>query len=277
MPTAQEVLERARNALTQRNYKFPASRIDTFPHKTLMVFYKYSISVDPQTLTSTRPGANILGLSNPSSIPNAGAGTPTAAITLPVPIRILEPYSVKYDTGNFEALRDFIKSYISRRGQISRSNSDLLDSIGTFAGPLLGMGLNPYTITRLKNVELRKYQLFWKLHPESEEETNTVENIIREIRLRMHPEPDLFGLLLKYPELINFRILGPRNPDHVFPVAPCVIEKFFVDRTAADYPSFFSGTGTPTVYGLYLNLVEIKPLLRNGNELNTLNSSILGI
>lgn len=272
MPTAQEVLERARNALTQRNYKFPASRIDTFPHKTLMVFYKYSISVDPQTLTSTRPGTNILGLP-----PNAGAGTPTAAITLPVPIRILEPYSVKYDTNNFEALRDSIKSYIFRRGQISPSNIDLLNNIANYAGPLLGMGLNPYTITRLKNVELRKYQLFWKLHPESEEETNTVENIIREIRLRMHPEPDLFGLLLKYPELINFRILGPRNPDHVFPVAPCVIEKFFVDRAAGDYPSFFSGTGTPTVYGLYLNLVEIKPLLRNGNELNTLNSSILGI
>jgi hypothetical protein len=258
MPTAQSILEAARNNLITKDYRFPSDRINSIPHKTLMTFNKYSIAVDPDTLTTTPNNLTLQGLEK--------GGTPTVAITLPLPIKIHEPYTVAYETVNISAIvGKIIDSLGGQNAAWARS------AAGNAAGPYIGYGINPYSVLKLKNVHLRRHELFFKLAPESKEDTDIVEKIISEIRLRMHPEMELLGLLLRYPELLNFRYLGPRNPDHVFPIGPCVIENFMVDRTAADYPTFFAGTGTPSVYGLYLTLKEILPLYRDNDKLSTVN------
>ena len=137
---------------------------------------------------------------------------------------------------------------------------------------LAGNSVNPYTTIKLKGVPLRTHNFRWKFSPENPTSTDEIEKIIKAIRVRMHP---IGGqLFLQYPELVNFRIHGPENPNHEFPTAPCLITSFNVDRTGGDYPTFFATTGTPVVYAIFMTVAEILPLLRIEDNLGVSNHNL---
>lgn len=246
------------------SYKFPTNRIENIRHKIMMIFYDYSILVKTGILMTN---TNL---------------RPTAAITLPVPIKVVENYNIQYSTINAS---DLIGKAISARANSAeayRKNSSSIGLAGTVkqwqefakAGVNAGMAaggvaFNPYTLLQFKGVNLRRHNFRWKLHPESSNDTNQIENIIKTLRLKMHPELMPGEILLKYPNVLNFRVFGATDPNHIYPTAPCVIESIVVDRTGGDYPAYFSETGTPVVYGLQINLIEILPMYKRDDSLDT--------
>jgi len=275
MPTAQEIFDEAKRQVIGENLIFPKGRLDSIKHKLVMIFYEYSIRVSENLLTAN-PSSNMKSL---------------ASVTLPVPIKILERYDVEYETlSGSKFLTDLASSLASRnltnRNPLTNRTAaarDLTDSIMNAAsslastiGATTGSQINPFNIIQLKGARLRKHNFRWKLHPENKNETNDIEKIINMIRVFMHPKSvgEKFDVILKYPNLINFRIFGAENPDHVFPSAPCVIDSFTVDRTGGDYPSFFAETGTPVVYQIHISVTEILPMINRLGKLDVATISL---
>ena len=182
-------------------------------------------------------------------------------------MKIIEKYGAEYSASNNVAeLLSMITRFIPQ-DLLPRLNA-VTGGLG-IVGNLSGASLNPYTTIKFKGIPLRTHSFVWKFSPESEADTNEIESIIKAIRLRMHPT-GTFSLVtnavLSYPELVNFRIFGAENPDHIFPTAPCVVASFNIDRTGGDYPSFFETTGMPVVYQIYMSVIEILPLLRSSDD-----------
>jgi hypothetical protein len=268
MATAQEELEKARS-LSRIKYMFPKNRLENVRHKMMMNFYKFNFRVN-DNLTTNRNA-----LSNRSIFNNALE--PSASIILPVPIKIIEKYDAQYaSVDNINLVSSAIQAMSSRSGTANTDFSQFAVHAASAVMNVAGVSINPYTSVRFKGMPLRRHNFRWKLSPESKENTDEIENIIKAISLRMHPQSTQpFGIewevVLRYPELINFRIIGAENPDHIVPTAPCVIDSFNVDRTGGDYPSFFKGTGTPVVYGIHMSVIEILPLIREDDTLQTIS------
>lgn len=279
--SAQAEINKRREELSAiKRFSYPSGRIENLSHFIIMNFHNFTFTSDFNgNLLTNNPltGKGYLG----------GGGPATASIKLPVPIKVIEKYDIGYEPNSlsdglvsvFEnAMKNKASSEHNRmedyerrvRGdrnlKIGKSSADMILN-------LLGYAPNPYNIIKFKGVPLRKHSFRWKFSPESPENTNEIERIIKIIRTKMHPSAigGSFTPILNYPELINFRVFGAKNPEHTFPVAPCMIESFNVDRTGGDYPSYFETTGTPVVYGIFMIVVEILPLLRFGDELGMLN------
>jgi hypothetical protein len=269
MATAQEELEKARS-LSRIKYMFPKNRLENVRHKMMMNFYKFNFRVN-DNLTTDR---NSLANKSIGSLNNALE--PSASIILPVPIKIIEKYDAQYaSVDNVNLVSSAIQAMSSRSRMPDTNSSQFAVNAASALMNVAGVSINPYTAIRFKGMPLRRHNFRWKLSPESKENTDEIENIIKAISIRMHPQSaQPFGVewevVLRYPELINFRIIGAENPDHTFPTAPCVIDSFNVDRTGGDYPSFFKGTGTPVVYGMQMSVIEILPLIREDDTLQTI-------
>ena len=245
-------------------YSYPKNRnIDNLRHYMMMNFLTFSFRVDPNLTTNTgAPSESLI------TLPNVfGPSRPTASIKLPVPMKIIEKYGAEYSASNNTAEVLSIITRFIPESLLPRLNA--ATGVARMMANLSGETLNPYTTIKFKGIPLRTHNFVWKFSPESEADTNEIESIIKAIRPRMHPT-GTFSLLtnavLRYPELVNFRIFGAENPDHIFPTAPCVVASFNIDRTGGDYPSFFKTTGMPVVYQIYMSVIEILPLLRSSDD-----------
>lgn len=269
MATAQEELDSARSPDRIPKYMFPKNRLENVRHKTLMNFYKFNFRV-AGNLTTDRYALSNKTIGNLNNLLE-----PTASIILPVPIKIIEKYDAQYASVDNINLAKNAVDYMADKAGISTNASGFALNVAAALMNVSGLSLNPYTTIRFKGMPLRRHNFRWKLSPESKEHSDEIENIIKAISLRMHPKSTQpaglnWELVLRYPELINFRIIGAENPDHTFPTAPCVIDSFNIDRTGGDYPSFFKGTGTPVVYGIQMSVIEILPLIREDDTLQTI-------
>lgn len=289
IPTPREILDRRNQGAAQLS--FPED-IESNPHRTVLLFNKYSVPRAVATPTAATPFGGILD--------TATTFQSTVGITLPVPIKIFEPYNIKYEindlgivgAGIVEASRGVMTGDITSTilGGMITAGAGVASAIGqvTGVGQLLsalgpglraatGVNINPYTTALFKNVEMRVFQLAFKLSPQSVRETERLEQIIDAIRVRIHPEPyfsNLTNILLRTPELVTFKILNSLDGsrlDTSFPTAPCFVVNFTVDRTGADYPTFYAETGAPVVYFMQIVLLEVLPLLRRDNKLQINN------
>ena len=251
MPTIQEIFDLATRS--KPNLTFPQNRINSIKHKLMMVFSEYSIRIGDELTTK--------------NINNA-----LFSITLPVPIKILERYDVEYDSVSVTAALIKAAGSILSPNDLTKKILDATSDLSATIGAVSGLQINPFNVIHLKGAKLRKHNFRWKLHPENKDETNDIEKIIDTIRVNMHPKSGGLStgadVILTYPNLINFRIFGAKNPSHVFPSAPCVIDSFTVDRTGGDYPSFFAETGTPVVYQIHMSVTEILPMINRQGKLN---------
>lgn len=298
IPSVREIIDRSSRAPLALSYP---RNVPTYRHKMVMIFNKYDLPGNYRQRVNEQNREAVL--------------TPTAAITMPVPIKIYEPYSIQINSENLGVFGAGVANFLSAdtvlraptlsealiRGaagtagmgagaaaEVGRNilgslpGGGILSRLGSrglnAAGTTLGVAINPYTTARFKGVPLRGFEFKWKVSPESKEETDQIEGIIDAIRLRMHPEPlalsvlgaDISNVILKYPELLTFKILGSEYSESI-PTAPCYVQSFTVDRSGADYPSFYADTGAPVVYFIQMNVIELLPLLRKDNKLEMNN------
>lgn len=124
-----------------------------------------------------------------------------------------------------------------------------------------GMIFNPHTTAIFGGVNLRTMSYNWTLAPKTERESRSIEQIVKTLRNAMLPSIARNELFLKFPDQIEYKILGAL-PDYDMPTTPCVITNINLNRTGAG-PVFFAKTGAPTVYNLTIQLMEIRALTRN--------------
>jgi hypothetical protein len=128
---------------------------------------------------------------------------------------------------------------------------------------LSGHAANPYLAMLFKKPGFKRFSFTWTLAPVNEQETNAVNDIIKELRRGMLPSAGSQGLgraspTLKYPYLVG---LSFTPSDYLFQFKPAAIENIQVEYNPAGAPSFFEN-GSPTEVRLTLNVVEVEYWLR---------------
>ena len=110
-----------------------------------------------------------------------------------------------------------------------------------------------------KQPQFKEWNLQWTLAPNSKDESDTLSNIIKQLKRASSPGTD--GPVYTYPNLAHISF----SPSEYLPnLKPCAIMAVQVDFTASGMPSFFE-SGAPTVINLTLSLRETELWTQNGN------------
>ena len=155
----------------------------------------------------------------------------------------------------------------------------LASSAGTAAGlnvatalQLGGLAQNPFLTVLFNAPTFKRHQFSWKLTPNSEQESNTIREIIQTFKSNMLPAmaPNAGGTLLTYPNMAIISLY----PDETFlyKFKPCVIESLSVNFAAGGTPSFFKNTNAPTQVKIDVNLLEIEYWLKEDIENSSFRS-----
>lgn len=222
---------------------------------------------------------------------------PTVNISLPIPSNLTENFNMQYadkqlgllgileDTGilksdtvatlfdgknSEQALSDLSKkgealgsTLVSPSGAFTaaRGLANLSDTLGAGIDRATGSVLNPHQALQFEGVSLRKHSFTFRLAPASQKESIILKEIIREFKIRMHPEKTV--LAFNFPDECNISINTPSGSfDTYYKFKACYLESMTVNYSPAGTPAFFAGGNHPTEIEIQLNFGEIEPLTR---------------
>lgn len=188
---------------------------------TLITIYKYQ-RPRPQSRLTQVP-ISYIGLPLPVKIPTDTYGIQTSEIGLGIAGNSLDALNSlpKIDafsdiTRSIKALTERLlddpvnnaKSIINTTSRIGAVLPQISDAV---RGPIqtsLGVVRNPHTAVLFENVNLKQYQLSWRLSPRNKKQAQTLEDIINKLKISMHPTLGLAGFALDYPNLfkVDFNI-----------------------------------------------------------------------
>jgi hypothetical protein len=139
--------------------------------------------------------------------------------------------------------------------------SALSEDAAVIADQSMGVTANPHMSLAFRGVPLRTHTFTWKLAPESEEETNTLRQIIAMLKGRSLPQK-VGDFLLTYPDMCQPRIYVDKLfESQLFLMKRCVIQDVRVNYAGGGVPSFFT-SGGPTVVDLSITLKELSIVTR---------------
>lgn len=133
----------------------------------------------------------------------------------------------------------------------------LASGIGTSAGlvsAFAGAQINPFIFMYFKQPNYKEHQLSWSLIPSNEQESNTIRNMVNQLKAASLPLTS--GLIMQYPSIALVKMY-PNDIFGNFFFKPAAIMAVSVDYSGAGQPSFFKN-GAPTVVNLNLHLKEIQ-------------------
>lgn len=133
------------------------------------------------------------------------------------------------------------------------------DGIQRNAQAFAGVVNNPHTTMLFDGVNLKTFNLQWRLSPRSLRESETLLEIINTIKERMHPEEILSGFALNYPDLVYVEFLGD-----VKKWLPKFQKAFISDVTITQGSALgFYKSGAPIEHEIQLSFCEINIVTRN--------------
>ena len=140
-------------------------------------------------------------------------------------------------------------------GMISSSAAAAGSAIKTFGGAYLGYAVNPLLFMTFQKPNYKEHSLSWSFTPNTEQESNTLVDIINYLKFNSLPKQVLGGGIYEYPNILFVKLF----PDDTFTMRfrPCAVNGVSVDYNGAGVPSFFKN-GAPTVVNLTLQLTEIQ-------------------
>ena len=136
-----------------------------------------------------------------------------------------------------------------------------VDSVSNLLDRATGTILNPYQQLQFQGVNLRKHTFSYKFSPNSEAEAETLKEIIRQLKIRMHPT--LNGLLMNFPDQCKIQLSSGMNDKAYYTFQDCYLESMTVNYAPEGTPAFSKQGKHPTQIQVDLNFGEIKPLTRN--------------
>lgn len=114
--------------------------------------------------------------------------------------------------------------------------------------------LSPLQFMTYKRPSYKEHDLQWTLSAANREESDTLNDMIKDFKASAAPTLAMKGYAYKYPKICQISF----HPDeYLFTLKPCAIISVQVDYTAAGGPSFYK-SGAPTVVGLSLRLKELQ-------------------
>jgi len=211
----------------------------------------------------------------------------TGIVVLPIPIKINDVQTVTWEPASLTSLGlDVATSAASAVENKATGNAGLVNALGALAaltqatvGYTEGVTINPNLVMLFKTQNFKKHNLQWLLAPNSPEDSENLNNLIKFLKNAMLPttigsvsslssitslvSSQLGNLLgssnlsvgLGYPNIIQ-PILSVK--DYTYTFKPCAIESLSVDFSAGSTPSFFGKNGAPALVSLSMQLTELE-------------------
>lgn len=117
-----------------------------------------------------------------------------------------------------------------------------------------GQAVNPFMFMMYKRPGFKEFTLSWTLAPNTESESDTLSDIIKECKKAALPSITGNWGLQKYPKIA---LVSFKPEKYLFKLKPCAIISVQVDYNGSGTPSFFR-SGAPTVVNLTMQLKEIQ-------------------
>lgn len=125
---------------------------------------------------------------------------------------------------------------------------------------MAGLAQNPFLTVMFKSPTFKRHQFSWKLTPNNEQESDTLNNIINALRYNILPGMGSGGgALLGYPNMCYIN-LNP-NEEFLYKFKPCVATEMSVNFASAGTPSFFRST-KPVEATISISFLETEYWLR---------------
>ena len=222
-------------------------------------------------------------------------------IRLPIPTNLVDSYSINYSEESSEnpAVGAGIEGFLKGGNKVSGGVSGLTNAIGKIATAgtnaleaggvnalskagdealgkgasaqilqLGGLAQNPLLTVMFKAPTFKRHQFSWKLTPNNEQESNTLNNIINALRYNILPGlAGAGGSLLGYPNMCYIN-LNP-NEEFLYKFKPCVATEMSVNFGSAGTPSFFK-SAKPVEVTISISFLETEYWLRE----NVANQSL---
>lgn len=236
------------------NYRFPAD-IDAIDHWLQINIFKYSRA-------NRQANAN---------------RTPVGTITLPLPHNFGTAYNASYTQAG-QSWEDIgIATLAEKYGEGSLNLKSLADlkasdtagimtamkgaasriALDSFPGISLGTGVakNPHLAVLYEGPALRNHSLAYKFVIRSQQESDTLNNIIKFLKYSQAPDllANYANFLYRYPEECDVTM---HYPQYTFQIAPSVFKSIEVDYHGTGVPAYFANTHAPVAVGLTINLME---------------------
>jgi hypothetical protein len=254
--------------------------------------FKNNMSVSENVSTTIVDTAgNIVNTKIPTSIANDRSkriySNKEYTIFLPTPLSISTNYAVNYtDVSVTDLGASLVSSATSGitnivGGLLARKNPlysaavaglpNFFDKLpikeaATIAGLETGLAINPHQETLLNGVKFREFKISYNLIAKRDGESKTIKNIIRALKVSMHPELAASSLLFKYPsefELIFYTTSAKENP-YLFKTKRCILKN--LDVSYGKNFVTFKDTNAPVEIELSMTFQETEILTRETIE-----------
>lgn len=131
---------------------------------------------------------------------------------------------------------------------------------------ILGIAQNERKEQVFKSMEPRTFQFSWLLIPRTEQESQTIENIVKFFKYNQYPEipADSNGLNVIIPNEVDieFHNMDGEMKTGISKISTCVIDTVNVSYTPLGKWIAFDGTNNPVAIQLSIVFKEIEPLTR---------------
>jgi len=296
--SVRNLVQGSRNRLRLDVLRFPLE-IDETPHKMIFKFYSNSQQNRGTGHSLSRASDMFLVLPVPQKIMD-GVGIKYTAVDLGLSGELLSGMTNVVSGISFGSMGELFTSSVTAGSRIlsgirniAAGGSDLARDLGSAGAQYIGGAvlnralssigvsnpqaaqalaagtgriINPFTTAIFEGVSVRTFSFSWIFSPDGPAQSVALEKIIKRLRAKSLPALSASKLFMNFPPEVEFNFLGMQKDTFDFPVAPCVVTKLEVDRTASGKPVFFAGTGAPVFTSITLQLMEIRPLVAKGDE-----------
>lgn len=217
-----------------------------------------------------------------------------SVIKLPIPSNLIDAHNMSYadkqiglygvlkDTGLIGGLDDAFKGKNVSEGRIREIFKELgqtvssgeamtyaaravigslNDAAGTAFERYTGTILNPFQALQFQGINLREHTFTYKFSPNSPDESRELRKIIKEFKIRMHPEEGTHRLTYTFPDVCDISF-GPAI-DNLYFIKKCFLKSMSVNFAPQGTPAFFAETREPVEMEITLNFGEIEPWIRD--------------
>ena len=192
---------------------------------------------------------------------------PKGGFILPLPKKINEAQTLNWEAVSATASAAQLGLVASGMGSMASTAGNLASRLGMaagssakgIAGALGGVAPNPFLWMLFTQPNFKEHTFSWTFTPSNEKESETIQKIIRFMKINSLPEV-LGAVLYGYPNIALIKFYP--HDEFTFKLKPCAVVSVQVDYTGGGGPSFFKN-GAPTVINLTVGFREIQVWTQN--------------
>lgn len=127
-------------------------------------------------------------------------------------------------------------------------------------GAMVGAGVarNPHMAQVFRNVGFRSHSFSYKFSPKNLRESNTLKNIVRNLKIAMHPKYLVGNHFFDYPLQFDIDVLDGNN-EFLFDIGPSVLTDLQFDPTPnGPYFHYENGQKIPVAVNLTMTFTELS-------------------